>query len=58
MSNLKYVGPKSAVIKDFDVLRCVKCEGIIQVPKIALEYECPNCSMLNVYELTEEEEDE
>ena len=39
--------------RDFDVLRCVECNEIIKVPKTAMEYECPHCEALNVFEMKE-----
>lgn len=42
--------------KNFDVLRCVECNGLIKVPKTAMEHKCIHCDALNVYEMEEVED--
>ena len=37
--------------KNFDVLRCVECKGLIKVPKISMDHKCIHCDALNVYEM-------
>jgi phage FluMu protein Com len=44
--------------KNFDVLRCVECDGIIKVPKTAMEFKCIHCDTLNVFEIERLDDEE
>lgn len=42
--------------KDYDVLRCVECQGIMKVPKKNMTYRCPHCDREYKFEMVEEED--
>ncbi|KON34676.1 hypothetical protein AC477_00070 [miscellaneous Crenarchaeota group-1 archaeon SG8-32-1] len=46
-------GHNPNVFKDYDVIRCVHCDQVIKVPKIAMSFVCPYCE--GIIEFEEEE---
>lgn len=39
--------------KNFDVLRCIACNGLIKVHKTEMEHKCVHCNALNKFEMEE-----
>ena len=42
------------VWKDYDVLRCVHCNGVIKVPLTVMAFGCPHCGKENKFEVITE----
>jgi len=44
----------SHVVKDYDVLRCVYCDGIMKVPLTVMTFICPHCGKENEFTVVTE----
>ena len=47
-------GHAHPITKDYDVLRCVHCDKVIQVPHEAFTFKCPHCDGVNEFAMEEE----